>query len=426
MDISSIILIIGFCLAAYSVVGNDVIQTLGTFLASNDKKPWWVLYIFGGSIFLATLLYGWFNTRPIRAQLIDKTYWKSTSDTTRIYEYQELKKLFGKPLVYEYSWKKIDQADKEALPTSPYQAVKVYQPSSNGTFKIVGVDSVRHAALFKIERKSSNRTDTVTLASYHARDASYNRLEKYDEPTKVGWWFILPPLILMLITRAGIPVSTTFMILTFFEPKNLWETTEKSILGYIVAFVVAIIVYLLITKTLEKRFIERGITKREEQVWTVLQWVSTGFLWTQWLIQDFANIFVYLPRDINPTTLVLAILGNLLLLGFIFFQKGGRIQKIVKSKYNSSDVRSATIIDFIYGFTLFFFTELNNIPMSTTWVFIGMLSGREIAMRLLIDKTISRDTLKMVGYDLGRVTFGLVVSIALVYVVRLISTGSIM
>ncbi len=426
MDISSVILIIGFCLAAYSVVGNDVIQTLGTFLASNEKKPWWVLYIFGASIFLATLLYGWFNTKPIRAQLIDKTYWQAKGDSTRIYEYKELKKLFGKPLVYESSWEKMDEKEKNALPSSAFQAVKLYQASSDGSYKAVGIDSVRHAALFKIERKSLGKVDTVTLASYHVRDVSYNRLEKYDEPTQIGWWFILPPLILMLITRAGIPVSTSFMILTFFEPKNLWEMTEKSVLGYIVAFVVALIVYLLITKVLEKRFIEKGITKREDQIWTALQWLSTGFLWSQWLIQDFANIFVYLPRDINVPTLILAIVGNLLLLAFIFFQKGGKIQGIVKSKTNSSDVRSATIIDFIYGLTLFYFTEINNVPMSTTWVFIGMLSGREIAMRLLIDKTISRDTLKMVGYDLGRVAFGLVVSIALVYLVKLISTGSFM
>ena len=426
MDISSVILIIGFCLAAYSVVGNDVIQTLGTFLASNEKKPWWVLYIFGASIFLATLLYGWFNTKPIRAQLIDKTFWQAKDDSTRIYEYKELKKLFGKPLVYESSWEKMDEAEKKALPSSAFQAVKLYQASSDGSYKAVGIDSVRHAALFKIERKSLGKVDTVTLASYHVRDVSYNRLEKYDEPTQIGWWFILPPLILMFITRAGIPVSTSFMILTFFEPKNLWEMTQKSVLGYIVAFVVALIVYLLITKVLEKRFIEKGITKREDQIWTALQWLSTGFLWSQWLIQDFANIFVYLPRDINVPTLILAIVGNLLLLAFIFFQKGGKIQSIVKSKTNSSDVRSATIIDFIYGLTLFYFTEINNVPMSTTWVFIGMLSGREIAMRMLIDRKISGDTLKMVGFDLGRVAFGLAVSIALVYLVKFVSTGSFM
>ena len=31
--------LIGFSLAAYSVVGNDSIQTLGTFMASNERVP---------------------------------------------------------------------------------------------------------------------------------------------------------------------------------------------------------------------------------------------------------------------------------------------------------------------------------------------------------------------------------------------------
>ncbi|WP_415375494.1 hypothetical protein [Patiriisocius sp. Uisw_017] len=32
------IIYLGFIITAYAVITNDVIQTLGTFLASNDKK----------------------------------------------------------------------------------------------------------------------------------------------------------------------------------------------------------------------------------------------------------------------------------------------------------------------------------------------------------------------------------------------------
>lgn len=37
---SEIYMLIGFALAAYTIVANDSIQTLGTFLASNSKRPW--------------------------------------------------------------------------------------------------------------------------------------------------------------------------------------------------------------------------------------------------------------------------------------------------------------------------------------------------------------------------------------------------
>ena len=37
---------VGFLFAAYAAVANDSIQTLGTFIASNQDKKWWVLWQF--------------------------------------------------------------------------------------------------------------------------------------------------------------------------------------------------------------------------------------------------------------------------------------------------------------------------------------------------------------------------------------------
>ena len=53
MDYSMLIMWLGFILAGYAVVGNDSIQTLGTFLSSNEDKPWYVLWGFAGSILAA-------------------------------------------------------------------------------------------------------------------------------------------------------------------------------------------------------------------------------------------------------------------------------------------------------------------------------------------------------------------------------------
>lgn len=310
---------LGFTLAAYSVVGNDTIQTLGTFLSSNEKKKWWVLFAFAGSILAATLIYGY--------------------------------------LQYD-------------------------------------------------------------------GDVSYGRLSKYPLPDPLEWYYLLPPIILMILTRTGIPVSTSFLILTFFNEKNLSSMVTKSVTGYLVAFGAALLLYLGITKLLEKRFIENPITRKEEQMWTVLQWFSTGFLWMQWLIQDFANIYVYLPRQMDLSIMIGSLVIILSMLAYIIASKGGAIQKIVKSKTNTIDLRSATIIDFIYGIVLFYFKELNNVPMSTTWVFIGILAGREIAINLMLQKTDSRKAMfKNLGMDLAKVFLGLVVSIALVYIVKYFAGG---
>jgi len=318
---------LGFILAAYSVVGNDVIQTLGTFLASNEKRPWYVLWLFAASILVATLVYGWY------ANSGDVSYQRLLGDGG-----------FADP--------------------------------------------------------------------------------KYKDPrdiTSFGWVYVLPPLVLMVITRVGIPVSTSFMILTFFNPKNLYDMVVKSMSGYLVAFAVAIILYIFITKAMEKRFANTGMTEQQRKRWTIAQWASTGFLWTQWLAQDFANIYVYLPRKVDGQTLIISLGILLAMLAYIFYSKGGAIQSIVKAKSNTSDIRSATFIDLSFAVVLLFFKELNNIPMSTTWVFLGLLAGREIALNYNLSKTVSRATLGDLGRDLAKVFFGLAISVGLVFLIKFLT-----
>ena len=60
MTMSMIFGTIGFLLAAYSVIGNDSAQTLGTFISSNSKKvKWYWMWAFASVILTGTLLSGW-------------------------------------------------------------------------------------------------------------------------------------------------------------------------------------------------------------------------------------------------------------------------------------------------------------------------------------------------------------------------------
>ena len=55
-------LYIGFTLAAYSVVANDSVQTLGTWIASNrEKVKWQYMWIAASAVLVATLWVGWFT-----------------------------------------------------------------------------------------------------------------------------------------------------------------------------------------------------------------------------------------------------------------------------------------------------------------------------------------------------------------------------
>ena len=59
-SLTQIYAVIGFLLAAYSVVANDSVQTLGTFIASNSQKfKWYYLWTAASLVLLFTLWYGW-------------------------------------------------------------------------------------------------------------------------------------------------------------------------------------------------------------------------------------------------------------------------------------------------------------------------------------------------------------------------------
>ena len=300
-----VLMIVGFLLGSYSIIGNDAIQTLGTFLSSNDHRPWWVLWLFAGSILTVVLVYGW----------------------------------------------------------------------------------MAHS------------------------DVSYGRLQTIPVSDHFSWIYCVPPFVLLLLTRWGIPVSTTFLTLTIFAPKALPSMLIKSLSGYATAFVAAILIYRMVTRGLESRFNRtEGPTS---PWWIVAQWCSTGFLWSQWLIQDLANIYVFLPRELSAGWFTASIVVMLALLAFIFYTHGGAIQKVVLTKTNTTDIRSATFVDLIYGIVLFLFKEVSHLPMSTTWVFVGLLAGREIAIAWNEKHRSRQEVSRLVLSDLAKIFAGLLVSIAL-------------
>tara|TARA_B100001093_G_scaffold120423_1_gene113172 strand:- start:20661 stop:21803 length:1143 start_codon:yes stop_codon:yes gene_type:complete len=300
---------VGFLFAAYAAVANDSIQTLGTFIASNQEKKWWVLWIFIGGIFLFTVGYSWFN---------------------------------------------------------------------------------------------------------YGGDVSHGRLMAKGfevAPTEFHFLQIAAPVFLLILTRLRMPVSTTFILLTSFAaaPAAIGKVLAKSMSGYILAFFLGFIVFITIAKLAKKYFVGEA-----KFGWTIAQWITSGTLWSVWLMQDAANIAVYLPRSMAFSEFLGFALVVFFGLGLLLYYKGGRIQKIVTEKSVITDVRFATIVDFIYCIILFYFKLHSKVPMSTTWVFIGLLAGREVAMAIRNTGDNSLLTsFRLMMKDFSFAMIGLIISIAI-------------
>ena len=142
MEVLTIWMVVGFLFAAYSVIGNDSIQTLGTFIASNKKIKWYYLWAFAASILVFTLTYSFVTT---------------------------------------------------------------------------------------------------------GGDISFGRLEKIPF-VEIKWYHALAPFGLVLLTRLGIPVSTSLLVLSAFASSLVFEQIlTKSAIGYGLAAVSAYILWMLIS-----------------------------------------------------------------------------------------------------------------------------------------------------------------------------------
>jgi phosphate/sulfate permease len=217
------------------------------------------------------------------------------------------------------------------------------------------------------------------------------------------------------------PVSTSVLLLSAFstQANSIGKVLSKSFTGYILAFFVAIIVWLLVQKFVSKYFQK----KKPAKFWTPLQWITSGALWSIWISQDAANIAVYLPRSLDIYQFI-AFSGFIFLgLGVLFYLKGDKIQGIVNEKSGVTDVRAATVVDLVYACLLYYFKVVSTIPISTTWVFIGLLGGRELAVaitkkRLKKRKKSLKKASRMLGRDLLYASIGLILSLLLAFAIN--------
>ncbi|RZO14917.1 MAG: hypothetical protein EVB08_01775 [Synechococcus sp. MED-G135] len=321
-------MIIGFLVAASSVVANDSLQTLGTYISSNKTrtpKAWQMLFICAVTVFV--LMLGWFLNN-------------------------------GEP--------------------------------------------------------------------------AWGRLDQFPLPEQVTWVYIIPPLAVLALSAWGAPVSTSFLLLSAFVPETIPKLLGSSLFGYALAFCLGLATWGLGLWLLE-RWVFRQMQAGTDvnKVWYGLQWFSTGFLWSMWMVQDLANIFVFLPRTLAFIPMVMCSLSLCVGLCVLVAIGGGPLQTVLRTKTNTADLRSATLIDIIFGLCLGLKSLFSTFPLSTTWVFLGLLGGREIALRIKEQQiadvfTNSSDSSlgRSLGSDVFKAFIGVVISLAIALGIQPLITWS--
>ena len=195
MEMTTIYTIIGFALAGYSVIANDSIQTLGTFIASKQKWfKWYTLASAASFVMILAITWGWYS---------------------------------------------------------------------------------------------------------NAGDISYGRLTRIPFQ-EIQWYHAVAPGILLLLTRIGIPVSTTFLVLSAFASTVVLEKMLNEKRSWLwLSSCGCLHSWIVVSKFINEKFDE--VDDKWIGFWRNSVWVTSGWLWWVWLSHDVANIAVYLPRQLDVT-----------------------------------------------------------------------------------------------------------------------------
>lgn|GEM_PF-186584 len=300
---------------------------------------------------------------------------------------------------------------------------------SVAAFSVAGNDAIQTVGTFIESKRKTHWVPKVVmlcglLIVVHAygwvRDNGeihFDRLKTFPETPEFNIFQLLAPIVLVIITRLKAPISTTFLILGLFGGSNIEKMLNKSFLGYGIAFLFAMAFWGTHAYFAKKEYMKDFEPKpKKEKKWAKLQWLSTAFLWIAWLLQDTANIAIFLPRKLSIYEFFAAISIIAFAIGMIILSNGGTIQEVVSEKSDIAYSKAATLVDIAYALVLLVFQRLSSIPMSTTWVFLGLLAGREIVLHLITkeDKPYLQ-TFRQVGKDVLLATMGITISLAIYF-----------
>lgn len=305
----------------------------------------------------------------------------------------------------------------------PYPAVAMWCVFFMASYSAIANDSIQTIGTF-IASNSDKKwyylwiymggifiiTVTYSWINYTG-DISYGRLASKglnEAPQNFKFLQVFAPVALLMMTRLKMPVSTSILLLSAFatQASSITSILSKSLFGYVIAFTAAIIIWTITTNLFEKYK-----NTKPSRIWLPLQWISSGALWSTWIMQDMANVAVVLPRSLTFDQFLVVASFIFFGLGLLFYLRGDKIQQIVLEKSDIIDVRAATVVDFIYACLLYYLKVISSIPISTTWVFIGLLGGREIAINLRKNGGDYKKALKMIGKDTLFAAVGLIVSL---------------
>lgn len=257
------------------------------------------------------------------------------------------------------------------------------------------------------------------------RQLHFNVLENIPYNNDLSYIYIIPPLALLILARCGIPASSTFIILSSFTSKGgIVHMINKTFSSYCFAFLFFAYFWFFILK-IYKDELYNDENKKLMNKWKLAQKMTTVILLLSWLFFSLANMVLFLPRTFSFYNLCLFLFLVLSTLAVVLINKGGKLQDMINKKQDSKNIKVSTLINSVYAGVLILSKALSNTPISTTFVLLGILAGKELTTTYYSDNhslvsTKYRYCIANILRDLNKAILGIIISLIVVKFVTLI------
>ncbi len=256
------------------------------------------------------------------------------------------------------------------------------------------------------------------------RKGSLRHIEYKDS---FGYSLLLLPILVALFNYFGIPVSIAFLSIPLFISGEIVKAMiAKAFLNYFLAFAISFIfwniLYVEFKKILKK--------KDNHKFWMIVEYISIGILWCCWLNTCVSSFMVFLPPKLDlKHLLLLLVIGTIIISIITILRSNDKMEQIIEEKTDVNNIMFSVLFNVLHSVVLVVLKLNSEVPIATSWIFTGLLDGRELGIVTKKSNSFSDQKyklcLKKIVRDLCFNTIGIIISLLFVRIIKMWSSYGI-
>lgn len=301
-------------------------------------------------------------------------------------------------------------------------AITCYTLIANNYIQSIGTFIINNKIKFKSNLIFITLSFTLsTLISWLIFDGNidYNLLNNIEYKKNLAIAMIFIPLLLNVFTKYGIPVSATFLVIPLFSDSNTLNTMLiKTTTSYFLAFMVSFFIWNFIKKHFNHLM---KMDAKPNLFWNIMEYVTTSLVWIAWNMLNICVFVVFVDRKFNIYELIAVSLIVLVVLYIIMTGNNKQIEEIINEKNETENKKSIAVFNLVFALILIYIEFFSNVPLTTTWVFLGLLAGKDLSdsfsENIIFSNSKTKKSILKIIKDLHKAIVGIVFSLIFVKIV---------